>query len=447
MKTLVIGGGLAGLAAAYRLSLRGAEVVLLERDARPGGKITTEKRAGFVLEGGPDSFVSYKPALAELCRELGLGSELQPAEPLPTLILCGGRLEPLPEGVSIAFTKMWPMLATRLLTWKGKLRAGWEPFVPPQPEAEDESLRDFVARRLGPEFYERVAEPLLAGVYGGDPATLSVESTFPRLRELERRHGSLVKGLRARGGGPPGPLFWTIRGGLSTVVEALRSKLGAALRLETEVSALARTGGGWRADTPGGSFEAPAVVLAAPAFDAARLLAESLPETAALVGRIPYGPAGTVSFGFADGGALPRASGFLAPASEGLAMLGCTFSSLKYPGRAPAGSGLVRAYLGSRGDWLREPDEAVARLALREIKDALALPGEPLFAVVRRWARGMPQYRLGHETLLRSIESSLEGVAGLVLAGSPYRGIGLPDCVESGGRAAEAAAEGRSAVV
>jgi protoporphyrinogen/coproporphyrinogen III oxidase len=438
---IVVGGGLTGLAAAHELNKAGASVSLVE-SGKLGGKILTDRVDGFLIEGGPDSLISYKPAALELCRELGLGDDIVPASELPTLLYSAGRLVPLPEGASLAPTQAAAFLASPLLSWRGKLRAGLD-LVLPRGGGGDESLGAFVTRRLGREFYERWAEPLLSGVYGGDPAELSLRSTFPRLAELERRHRSLIRGMSASSVRSGGPIFRTLARGLSSLVEALERSLEGVELVRKKAVGAAPSGVGWRLGlTDGRKLEAEALVLAVPAFAAAELLGSAAPVSIPLV-QIEYGDAATVSFGFA-GAELPKASGFLVPKAAGRSILGATFSSNKYPGRAPAGASLARVYFGGRGDWADYGDGELAAIALLELSELAGLRSQPSLTRVFRWRRAMPQYRVGHERLLESIQAALP--PRLILAGSAYRGVGLSDCVESGRRAAASALAGKALV-
>jgi oxygen-dependent protoporphyrinogen oxidase len=421
---------LAGLTAARELSKSGAEVTLYEPSPRLGGKILTERVDGFLIEGGPDSLISYKPAAAELCAELGLEKEIVPASSLPTLLFSGGRLERLPEGASLAPTNAAAFLASPLLSWRGKLRTGLDLVLPRRKGGQEESLARFVTRRFGREFYERWAEPLLSGVYGGNPEELSLQSTFPRLAELESKHGSVIRGLSAASGRSKGPVFWTLSRGLSSLVEALEKELGKVRLVRERVQSLE-------------GLSANRIILATPAYVSAGILRKAAPEAARLLDEIPYGDAATAAYGF-QGVETPKASGFLVPRAERRSILGATFSSNKYPGRAPEGAALARVYFGGTGDWNRRSDEDLAELGRSELAEIAGIRARPAVTRVYRWPRAMPQYRVGHAQRLARIEAALPPE--IVLAGSAYRGVGLSDCIVSGRKAAEISIQSAPAV-
>jgi oxygen-dependent protoporphyrinogen oxidase len=431
------------------------DVVLLEARERLGGSIATERRDGFLVECGPDSFLSEKPWALALCRRLGLEARLTRTDDRfrKTYVLHRGRLHALPEGFQLlAPTRLGPLLATGLFSWRGKARMALDLVLPRGGEA-DESLGAFVRRRLGREALERVAQPLVAGIYTADPDLLSLPATMPRFKDLERRERSLILGLwraarrapaeQAGTSGARWSLFVTLLGGMEEMVEALASRLPpGAVRLKEPVTAVAREGAGWRLATSAGTaVDADALILASPAYQAARLLRHLDPSLSHLLEEIPYAGAATVTLAWRREQVWHPldAFGFVVPRSEGRRLLACTFSSVKYPGRAPEGHVLLRAFVGGAQDEaLLEADDATLTAAVRaELGAVLGTTGEPRFVRVARHPRAMPQYHVGHLARLEAIERALGRHPALALAGGAYRGVGIADCVRSGEAAAE----------
>ncbi len=451
----IVGGGIAGLAAAYQAALLAREqgwspsqIVLFEAAPRLGGKITTERVDGFVIEGGPDTFLATKPWAVELCRELGLAERLHGTNPhqRATYVLHRGRLEPLPDGLTMMIpTRFGPMLRTRLLTWPQKARMGLDFFLPPRRDEGDESLGAFVSRRLGRAAYERLIEPLMSGIYAGDGDRLSVLATFPYLRELERQHGGLIRGAlamrRKMGRRAPGSrsAFLTPTTGLAEIVEALVDFLhreGVQLRVGVPVLRVQAGPRGYALETPEGMVPAQRVVLATPAYVTADLVADLAPDLAAPLREIPYVTTATVSLAYRASD-LPRpldGYGYVIPRKEGRAALACTWTSTKFPHRAPEGYALLRVFIGRAGqeDDLPWDEAGLLEVALREVRQTLGITAPPVLQRVFLWPRAMPQYNLGHLERLARIEQALTRWPGLALAGNAYRGIGLPDCIRSG---------------
>jgi len=450
VRVAIVGGGIAGLAAARRLeALRvDAEVVLLEREPTPGGKIVTERAGGFVIEGGPDSFLARKERGPGLCEELGLGDELVGRRPenARSYVRYRGELHPLPAGLTgMIPTNLDALAEGTLLSSEGRERLAAEVDLPAAPVEGDESIASFVSRRLGPEAYELLVEPLLTGIYAGDGELLSLQATFPGLRALELEHGSLIRGLLAQPVPPTGglPPFVGLRTGMDALVTALVAGLErTVLRARTSASAIVRRTGGYRVLVDGGeAVEADGVVVAVPAFAAAELLA-GLDETLSSAhAGIPYASSALVSLGYRleDVPHPLDGYGYVVPRAEGSDVTACTWTSSKWEGRAPEGSALIRVYAGRYGrrDVTAEPDEALIALAREEVR-LLGITAEPSLAVVHRWPLSMPQYVLGHPDRLDAIEGALEGHPGLAVAGAAYRGVGIPDCIRSGEEAAAA---------
>jgi oxygen-dependent protoporphyrinogen oxidase len=454
-----VGGGIAGLAAAHRVvelrreSGRPVEVTLLEAGSRLGGTIQTERADGFLLEAGPDSFISEKPWALALAERIGLGPRLCRTNDRfrRTYVVRGGRLRPLPEGfLLLAPTRAWPVLASRVFSWRGKLRLGLDLALPRRRAAGDESLGSFVRRRLGREALERVAQPLVGGIYTADPDRLSVAATMPRFLALEREHRSLILGLRRTArrqavgaSGARWSLFVTLAGGMEELVAALAARLPAgSVRLGAPVAALAAAPGGWRVEPLAGPpLHADGVILAGPAPLMAPVVKPVDPALAGLLEGIAYASSATIAL------AYPRPAirhpldgfGFVVPRVERRAILACTFSSVKYPGRAPDGVALLRVFVGGamQGGLLAADDAELRALAHRDVAALLGIAGDPVLARVWRHPAAMPQYDVGHLDRLAAIEARLDALPGLALAGGAYQGVGIADCVRSGEAAAE----------
>ena len=466
----IVGGGIAGLAAAFSLYEQAAGVglpltcTLIEAGRDWGGKIATHRVGDLTIEAGPDSFLSQKPWGVELCHKLGLADRLinTNEQQKKTYVYSRGRLRELPEGlVLIVPTKLGPFLKSGLLSWAGILRMGLDLALPARRGNGDESLASFFSRRLGREAFERVVEPLMAGIYAGDAEQISLRATFPRFLDLERKHGSLIRGMLASrpgatagGQAPRRTMFVTLRDGMAELVQALLARLtasGAKLLTRQTVAAMrvrqtsTSRSGGWTYDLTlenGPVVSADAVLLTTPAFVSAGLVRPLSPIAAELLGAIPYASTATVSLAYAAGtlGGDVSGFGFVVPRVERRDLLAATWSSLKWSHRAPASQTLVRCYLGGVGREaiLQEDDRGLIRRVRDELKSMAGVTGEPAYAEVNRWERGMPQYTLGHLDRLDTIQRSLDRYPGLVLAGAAYRGIGIPDCIRDGTDAAAA---------
>jgi oxygen-dependent protoporphyrinogen oxidase len=457
-RVVIVGGGIAGLAAAHRLAreARNAVVTLIESDSRLGGKIVTERVDGFVMEGGPDSFLASKPAGLGLCRELGIAGRLHGtnAQVRRTYVLRGGQLYDLPEGLSgLIPSRLGPMARTGLLSPWGKLRMAGDFLIPPRTADGDESVAAFVQRRLGGEAYERLIEPLLSGIYAGDGNQLSLAATFPQLRQTELNSGGLIKGmLAARRGAPapavngkPKPAFLAPPTGLAEIVEALEARLtGVEILRGVGVTSLDAAAKGYRIQLSNGELrDAEAVILATPAFVTAGLVAVVDAPLATALGGIPYISTTTVYLAYPLAG-IPRpldGYGYVIPRAEGRPVLACTWTSTKFPKRAPKDFGLIRVFIGRAGqqEFLDRDDAELVGLARAELADTLGIRAAPSLQRVFRCARAMPQYTLGHLERLAAIEQRLATLPGLFVAGNAYRGVGLPDCIASGEAAAQAA--------
>ena len=459
MKLVVIGGGITGLAAAHRAvelaRERSAdlELTLIEARDRLGGTIATEHGGGFLVEAGPDSFLSEKPWALALCRRLGVEHRLARTDDRfrKVFVWHRGRLHPLPDGFQLlAPTKLGPFVKSGLFSWPGKLRMALD-LVLPRSIKDDESLGAFVRRRLGREALERVAQPLVAGIYTADPEDLSLTATMPRFSELERRERSVILGLwranrRAPQAGTSGArwsLFVTFQNGMEEMVTALASRLPpGSVFLKHRVDGIERHGTGWRVH--GGlapALEADHLIVAAESYTASRLVRYVNPALATLLGEIPYASSATLTFGFRRQDVPHPLDGFgiVVPRTERRALLACTFSSVKYAGRAPEGYALLRCFVGGAlNERVLDGDDAALVAAARdELRQALGITAEPVLTRVARWSKAMPQYHVGHAARVEAIEQCASALPGLHLAGGAYRGVGIADCVRSGEAAAE----------
>jgi len=460
---LVVGGGIAGLSAAYnaikKTKERGipVQVSLIESDSRWGGKITTEcvefDNGQFIIEGGPDTFLATKPWGVALCNELGLGKRLHGTNPHKknTYVLHRDRLMLLPDGLAMMIpTNIQAILRTGLLSWLGKARMGLDFLLPPVQPNGDESLGAFVSRRLGREAYENLIEPLMSGIYAGDGDALSLASTFPYLRDLELKYGSLARGaleMRKQSVGKSvqgsRSAFLTPKTGLAEIVEALVAYLEAGhanLRLKTHVSQIIKSNSGYRVELEmGEALQADCVILATQAYVSGALLSRLDPKLAATLKDIPYASTATVSLAYRLSD-VPReldGYGYVIPRREGRKALACTWTSTKFPHRAPEGYALIRIFVGRAGQDIPWNENDLLALAKEELNLTLGIDAEPILSRVFMWDKAMPQYNLGHPEILERIDSALEKHPGLALAGNGYRGIGIPDCIHSGELAVE----------
>ena len=460
---IVIGGGISGLAAAHRLtelSRTGStayRVTLLEASDRLGGVIATEHADNLLLELGPDSYITDKPAALRLCERLGLADRLIAPQQggLKLYTVHRGALEPLPEGfLLMAPTRVGSVLQSPVFSWSGKLRMALEPLIPRRSHGGDESLASFVRRRLGREVLERVAQPLIGGIYASDPEALSLAATMPRFPEMERSHGSVILGSRraqrrraqaADETGARWSLFVSIDGGMEVLVRRIEEALGPGVaRLGETVRELSWNpdAGRWRVDTGHAGLEADAVICTLPAFAAARALTTLDSELAGELGAIPFSSTATVNLAYrrSDIAHPLDGYGFVVPHVERRKIMACTFSSVKYAGRAPEDTALLRCFAGGalQPDMLDQPDEALEAQVREDLEALLGISGTPILCRTTRYPDCMPQYNVGHLDRVERIEARLQQFPTLALAGKSYRGVGIADCIASG----EAAAEG-----
>ncbi len=463
----IVGGGISGLATAFSLQEQAAaqgvpiRCTVLEAGSSWGGKIVTHRIGDLVTEAGPDSFLSQKPAGLELCAKLGLTDQLVNTNETgkKAFVLYGGRLHELPEGlVTFVPKQLGPFLRSGLLSWGGLARMGLDVVLPRGPAQGDESLASFFRRRFGAQAFDRVLEPLMAGIYAGDAEQMSLKATFPRFHALEQQYGSIIRGMMAsRKGAAPssshGPrrtMFVSLRNGLGDLVSAVTARLtrqSVDLRLGCRVEALrvrSHQPGRWMYDLivhDGSALSCESLVVAAPAYVAADLLRPLTPIAGGLLEMIPYASTATIAMAFPAAlvtGAV-EGFGFIVPRTEGRDLIAATWTSLKWPHRAPAGQVLIRCYVGGVGrEAILEMEDAqlVARVRA-ELSSICGIKAEPAYVEVNRWRKAMPQYTLGHLDRLTQLDAALSRYGGLVVTGAGYRGVGIPDCIRDGALAAE----------
>jgi oxygen-dependent protoporphyrinogen oxidase len=455
-KTVVIGGGISGLAAAYALQKTegsDANYLLLEASDHLGGKIVTYSGDGFLIEGGPDSFLTQKRAALDLCRELGLGDQLigsnHTATP-STYVLSKGKLHPMPEGMMLmAPTMILPILRSKLISWPGKLRMGLEIFIGRNTTVPDESLGAFVRRRMGSELLAKIAGPLMAGIHAGDPEALSLRSTFPIFTDMEKTHRSLILGMmkrkKAMAAQPTQPstsprpsMFPTLSGGLQQLPDAIAARLNPAnVQLNTRVQSVTPDGNQYKIDLADGTYlYAENVVFTTPSYVTADLVLQLDPALAAKLREIRYVSTSTVSLAFRRSEITCDLNGFgfIVPATEGRKINACSWSSTKFSHRAPDDFVLMRVFIGGAfSEPLAEQDDAtlidIARTELREI---MGITATPVLALAYRWTKSNPQYNVGHSARIDAIDQLVAAHPSLYLAGAAYRGSGIPDCIQSG---------------
>jgi oxygen-dependent protoporphyrinogen oxidase len=469
-KVAIVGGGITGLAAAYFLQERGhgaVEYRLIESAPSFGGKIVSAHENGFIVEGGPDSFITQKTAALDLCRALGLGNQLIGTNNAArqVFVWSRGRLQPMPEGVMLIVPgKITPFLKSSLISWRGKLRMGLDTVIPPRRGDGDETLAHFVRRRLGTEALDKIAEPMIAGIYVADAENLSLKSTFPRFLDMERKYGSLIRGVmqqrRANSGsngrsanGKSAPsMFMTLTGGLQQLTEALVAHLNPeALWVNRRVVALNREAEAYELTLDNGNrIRADAVVLATPAYVTAELLREMDPVLASSLQHIRYVSTATVSLGYkrAEVDHPLDGFGFVVPRSERRKIIACTWSSTKFNHRAPEDHVLLRAFVGgAHAEYLAEQDDdALAGMVRTELRAMMGIQATPVLTRVYRWHKANPQYEVGHQERVASIDRLVGRHPGLYVAGAAYHGVGIPDCIQDGAHVADQIVNGRGSL-
>jgi len=461
-QVLIGGGGISGLATAYYLKQKSRErgitldITVLEGRDRFGGVIETEQRDGFILEGGPDSFISDKPWALNLCKELGIEGQVieTRGEHRRSFILQKGKLKPVPDGFRLIAPTRWiTFFRISFLSFLGKLRMLLDFVIPARKSDEDESVGSFIRRRFGTEVLSQVGQPMLGGMYTADPDRLSLKATFPQFMEMEHKHGSLLKAFLYNGNGRSGTrtasgprysLFLSLKEGMGNLVGALVNRLagvGVHLSAGVTVKSISRKQK-WKVETQGGkTFEVDMLCLAIPATQAAVLCREQAPQVADELAQIRYESVVTANFAYQKED-VPKALhgfGYVVPVTEGRQVVGCTFSSVKYLGRAPEDSVLIRAFLGGtfHRDLVALDDDAIKRTVREEFRRTLNVTREPMLTSIHRYVEAMPQYYVGHLERVDRLERVVDLVPGLFLTGNAYRGIGIPDCIHQGELAAE----------
>lgn len=456
-RVVIVGGGISGLALAYRLEqcVPDVEAIVLEQGERLGGTIGTEQRHGFQVEIGPNGFLDNKPFALTLCRQLGLGEHLvstSEAARRNRYLFLDGRLHLLPNSLA-------SFLTSDVLSWRTRVLLLAECFRPRRQSGGDESLDAFVRRRVGRELAETLADAFVTGIHAGDPTLLSVQAAFPRLAELEREYGSVLRGLTAsarrrraeaaaRGEPPPASgRMWSFREGLSLLIDTLRARLRFAPLTGVHVRTVRRmaNNGGWRVQSDGrDGWDADAVALACPAFEQARMLADEDAELATAIDAIPYNRVAVVALGYRAADVPGRLDGFgyLSPQRQRRDVLGVQWCSSIFPERAPPGLVLLRAMCGgwNRPEMLDWDEERLRNAVRKELRCTMGIQAAPVLHHIIRWPRAIPQYHLGHLQRLAWIDGRLARHPGLFLGGNAYRGVAVNDCIEQAGVIAEQAA-------
>jgi len=444
---VVIGGGIAGLAATYELRRRGVNVLLVESAERVGGVIRTDRFDGWVIDGGPDALLTQKRAAVALCGELGLTNRLvSTLMPRTAYVLRGARLHPIPEGSFLGFpVRARALAASSLFSLGGKLRMACEMVVPRSEDDTDESIASFVRRRFGQEAVDYLAEPLLAGIHAGDVERLSIRALFPRLVDAERQSGSIIRAFRALRMRPSAQgAFVSLPGGIGELVDALVGAIPADTVMTGARITDLRHAGTFMLDTPRDQVGARAVILAVPAYTAGGILRGVHTGLAALCEEISYASTATVAFGYERNQISHpmRGSGFVVPRVERSPLMAATWVTSKWPHRAPDGHVLLRAFLGGGRDphRLDQDDRELIELARTALTEVMGISGPPLFSRLYRWTRQSPQYEVGHLRRVAAIDEHLSRLPGLFVTGSGFRAIGIPDCIADGRATAERAA-------
>ena len=455
-KIAVIGGGISGLAAAYRLIELDdlLQVTLFEASERVGGVLRTEQRDGFLVEHSADMFTTKDPWALDLCRRIGFEDQLIETnlEHRKAFIVHRGKLVDVPAGFSLMSpSRVWPILTTPLLSWQGKLRLGCEYFTKRRQDERDESLASFSRRRMGREVYERIIQPVVGGIYTADPEKLSMTATMPQFVQMEREYGSMIRGMkkadrennarRAASGARYG-LFLAPRNGMSSFVQAIVRRLPeGCIQLNSQVEKLNRSGQRWQLSISGQQIDFDAVIIATHAGRAAPIVESTSAELSGDLASIVHAGAAVVVLGFRRSQVEHPLNGFgfVVPLVEQRNILACSFSSVKFDGRAPDDSVLMRVFVGGacQSELAELPDHKLLPLVQQELEQLLGAKGDPMFSEIIRWRQTMPQYHVGHLELVERIEQRVEQLPYLALAGNAYRGVGIPFCIKSGEQAAE----------
>ena len=456
-RAIVVGGGITGLTACYRLTREAAQrgipldVTLLEATERVGGVVRTEHRDGFIFEHGPDAFISTKPAAKALCEELDIADQFIGTNPKVrrSFVIRNGELHPVPEGFyMMAPGSFKPFLKSPLFSWHGKLRMAMELFIPRRGRDTDEAVAHFVRRRLGTEAFTRIAQPMIGGIYTSDAENLSLKATFPRFLEMENAHGSIIKALRAQKkqaaqtsqstSGPRYSLFLSFKSGMQTLIDTLTEAVSDCVRLGASVEHIQHTHGvGWCVSLANGeTLNAELLCIALPALQAGTLVRNVSVPLATQISAIPYASSATVNLAFhrSDVAHPLDGMGFVVPATENLSLIGCSFSSVKFEGRAPTEHILLRAFVGEPKS--KQSKSELVEMCQADLTPILGIKSEPLFAIVSKHPQAMAQYQVGHQEVVSTIERLAGELPGFAVAGNGYHGVGIPDCIRSGESAA-----------
>lgn len=445
-KIAIVGGGISGLATAYYLQKNNPqiEIRIFEASSRAGGLLETHHPSQALMECGPDAFISEKPWALELCKELGLEDQIisTRSEFRRSFMLSGGELKPIPAGFYLTAPKTfkaWCDLPGMSLF--GKLRMLADLFLPAKKDDQDESVADFVCRRFGRETLEKLAQPMIAGIYTSRPEALSLLATFPKFRRMEKQHGSIIRALASEQGaqaasGPRYSLFLSLRNGMGSLTDHLAKRLQEAIQLSALVKKIERRNQGWGIQTDWGSYEADAVCLAVPSYAASEMLSDVCPDLSEKLAAIRFEPVATINFLF-EKKLIEHALngfGFVVPAGENSSLIGCSFSHQKFEGRVCDSSHvLLRAFVGGaygHAIFEKSDDEMIQR-TLADLKKILGISGAPLNTLLKRYPQGMPQYEVGHLERVRDIFETAACKEGLFLTGLSYSGIGIPDCIRA----------------
>ncbi|MDI1472238.1 Protoporphyrinogen IX oxidase, aerobic, HemY [Thermodesulfovibrio sp. N1] len=442
-EAIIVGGGISGLSLAYFLLKRNPELnlKLIEAEKKAGGKIITEKVSGFLCEGGVNGFLSNKPSTIALAKELNIEPIKGSESAKKRYILIDGKLKEVSSNPLKFFL-------SSLLSFSGKIRMIREYFIVPQKEEIDESVEQFVSRRVGREFYEKLIDAMSTGIYAGDPSRMSMKSCFPKVYFLEKKYGGLIKGLlalkkeRKSVQAQPDTVLMSFKGGMLELINSLESKLEGRIIKGKKVIGCNYENGIYRVFLESGeTIEAKKVIFACPAHDTSQILKDFDKELSDILNSIPYPPLSVVALGFKTDqiGFGTDLYGFLVPYKEKRKILGALFDSSIFTNRAPDGYVLLRTMIGGRRapELALLPDEKLIDLALSELKEILKIKGEPNFIKIFRWGRAIPQYELGHEEKLRKIDQILKKYPGLYLTGNAYRGVSVNDCIENSLKLAE----------
>jgi protoporphyrinogen/coproporphyrinogen III oxidase len=440
-QVIVIGGGISGLACAYRLKQLGVPVILLEASARVGGLVGTVRKNGFLFESGPQSFQGTE-SLIDLIREVGVETELQKADPrAPRFVYLHGRLQTIP---------MTPqsIMTSSLLGIKSRAKIASEPFKRTKPPTKEESVADFVRRKFGHEILEYLVAPFVSGVYAGDPEKLSLKAAFPTLEEWEREYGSVLRGAmksrsdKEKRSGPP-PLC-SFRDGVGSFAEAIAAKLGDSVRLGAKVSSVARSANYQVCIEQNGRnemVEAAAAVVATPAYTAAHIVAPISSTLVHTLSGVAYAPVAVVASGYYDRQIAERLDGFgfLVPRSEKVRTLGTVWNSSLFPGRAPAGSVTITSFIGGAADpkIMDRSEDEIAAIVQDENARILQISGLPVASAVWKYPKALPQYNLGHGHVVEAIRNGERSNPGLFFCGNYLEGPSLGKCVEAANQAAQ----------